>query len=293
MEAEKLGYDSIWAPEVASNDAFAILGAIAFNTTRIRVGTGIVPIFTRSPALLAMAASTIADLTMGRAILGIGVSTPTIVREWHGREYKHPLSAMRDTIAIVRQGFLGTVTDYRGNDANSTGFRLDRPPDVAPPIYVAALGPAMRALAREVGDGVILNFLPASLAEMVVSEFSAHRDGFESVTFVHLAVQDSDGFAEARLRREIASYCQVREYRSWLLSCGLRAVEYGVDVGINEIAKTLDADFVRDVAVVGNATYCRERLNSLERLGITPIVVPVTAYGELEEYRSVMRAVAP
>lgn len=293
MEAEKLGYDSVWAPEVASYDAFAILGAIAFNTTRIRVGTGIVPIFTRSPALLAMAASTIADLTRGRAILGVGVSTPMIVREWHGREYRHPLSAMRDTVAIVRQGFLGTVTDYPGKGASSTGFRLDRPPDVAPAIYVAALGPAMRTLAGQVGDGVILNFIPASLAEMVVSEFSTHRCGFEVVTFVHLAVQDSDGVAEARLRREIASYCQVREYRNWLLSSGMKAIDHGVETGVDEIARALDGDFVRDVAVVGNVTYCRERLNRLEGIGITPIVVPVTAYGELDEYRSVMRVVAP
>ena len=293
IEAEQLGYDSVWAPEVASYDAFAILGAIAFNTTRIRVGTGIVPIFTRSPALLAMAASTIANFSRGRSILGLGVSTPMIVGEWHGREYRHPLPAMRDTVAIVRQGLLGAVTDYQGKGASSKGFRLDLPPEVAPAIYVAALGPAMRTLARQVGDGVILNFIPASLAEMIVSEFSIHRGDFEAVAFVHLAVQDSDGFAEGRLRREIASYCQVREYRNWLLSSRMRVIDYGVEAGIDEIARKLDTEFVHDVAVVGNITYCRKRLKRLEGIGITPIVVPVTAYGGLDDYRSVMRVMAP
>jgi len=104
-DAEERGYASIWVPEVSGPDAFVTLATIAQTTTKADLATGIVPIQLRTPGVMAMGFLTLNELSGGRAIAGLGVSSPVIVERWHGAAYTRPVTAMRECVTIMRQLF--------------------------------------------------------------------------------------------------------------------------------------------------------------------------------------------
>lgn len=110
--AEANGFDAVWKEETSGTNTFVTLGAIARTTSSIQLGTGIANVFSRSPTLLAMSAATLDELSDGRTILGLGVSSPPLIEQWHGTEYERPLRRLRETIEILRQAFAGE-TDSR------------------------------------------------------------------------------------------------------------------------------------------------------------------------------------
>src|SRR5246127_3588906 len=104
-EAEGLGYSSLWVAEVSGPDALVTLGALAVNTSKAELATGVIPMQIRTPGVNAMAFLTIHELSGGRAIAGLGVSSPVIVERWHGASYQKPVTAMRECVIIMRQLF--------------------------------------------------------------------------------------------------------------------------------------------------------------------------------------------
>ncbi|TFH31728.1 MAG: LLM class flavin-dependent oxidoreductase [Myxococcales bacterium] len=139
--ADRLGYDSFWLPEVWGYEVFTLLTEIALKTKRIKIGTGIINVFSRSPALIAMQAATLDEISGGRFILGIGTSGKNVIEGLHGRDFEKPLSQTQDVIRVVR-----TMLDRRPLSEAGTKLREYRPftLDFEPtrpriPIYVAAL----------------------------------------------------------------------------------------------------------------------------------------------------------
>ncbi|TAN26880.1 MAG: LLM class flavin-dependent oxidoreductase, partial [Actinomycetota bacterium] len=256
IEAEELGYSAVWAPEVSTFDAISVVAALAGSTSRIGLGTAIVPLDSRSPAVLAMSAATLSDLAPGRVSLGLGVSTRTIIEGWHGREFGHPLAKVRDAIAIIQQALGGQSTSAEGRHFSSVGFHLDVVPHQRPRIYLATLGPAMRKLALELADGMIFNFLPRSKASVLVSQLGGSQRHVDKTAFVRVALSDAHGDSERRLRREMASYLRIEQYRNWLVSLGLEAFPSLGGEGLDLVADTLPTDFVNDVAILGDPQSC-------------------------------------
>ena len=168
-EAEALGYDSVWASELYSFDAFTTLTQIATATDRIKLGTNIANIYARTPAMLAGTAASLDQLSGGRFILGIGVSGPQVIEGWHGVPYDKPIRRTRETIDIVRKVLAGDKLVYEGEVFNLTqGLRLlNKPlrPDM--PIYVASLGPRNVELTAELADGWLPTFYSPSHAGRV------------------------------------------------------------------------------------------------------------------------------
>jgi F420-dependent oxidoreductase-like protein len=183
--AEQLGYDSVWTAEAYGADALTPLAYLAAKTERIKLATGIVQISARTPAATAMAFATLESLAgVGRVIAGLGLSGPQIVEGWYGEPWAKPLSRMRDYVAIMRQVFRreGPVAHdgraiklpYEGADATGVGKAL-KPilhPNPGLPIYIAAGGPEMVALAAEVADG----WIPMGLSPANAHEFKAVLD---------------------------------------------------------------------------------------------------------------------
>src|SRR5579883_3553340 len=122
-EAEELGYSCLWVPEVAGPEALVTLGALAPQTKTVELATGVVPIQLRAPGLLAMAFLTLNEISGGRAIAGLGVSSPIIVERWHGAAYRKPVTAMRECVAIMRQLFTEGRAKFAG-EIYRTDFRL-------------------------------------------------------------------------------------------------------------------------------------------------------------------------
>jgi F420-dependent oxidoreductase-like protein len=163
LEAEKLGYDSVWVAEAWGSDAVSLLAWVGASTTRIGLGTAILQIPSRTPALTAMTAATLDRLSRGRLLLGLGVSGPQVVEGWHGVAYGKPLSRTREAVEIVRR-ILAREEPlvFRGEsyripvEASDLGkpLKLMMPPlRSSIPIYIAALGPKNVELAAEIGDG--------------------------------------------------------------------------------------------------------------------------------------------
>jgi F420-dependent oxidoreductase-like protein len=166
-EAEKLGADSAWAPEYWAGDALTPLAYLAASTTTIRLGTGIVQLGSRTPAMLAMSALSLQALSDGRFILGVGTSGPQVMEGWHGVRFDKPVRRTRETIEIIRSISAGDRLEYHGEiydlplpGGEGRSIRSLLPPAHVP-IYVASLGPANLRLTGELADGWIGNsFLP-------------------------------------------------------------------------------------------------------------------------------------
>jgi F420-dependent oxidoreductase-like protein len=183
VEAEKLGYDSVWVAEAWGSDAVSLLAWVGASTTRIGLGTAILQIPSRTPALMAMTAATLDRLSGGRLLLGLGVSGPQVVEGWHGVAYGKPLSRTRETVEIVRRVLAREEPlSYRGEsyEIPAPGSDLGKPLKLmmAPlrssiPIYVAALGPKNVALAAEIADGWLPIFYSPFHAELFQDSIDA------------------------------------------------------------------------------------------------------------------------
>src|SRR3989442_2356119 len=153
--AEALGFDSVWVPEAWGTDAISLLGALAARTQRIRLGTGIVNVFSRTPALLGQTAATLDLISNGRFILGLGTSGHQVVSGWHGMRFDRPLQRMRETVEIVRRVLRQERLRFDGEIFTlDQGLKLlARPVRPTVPIFLATLTPAGLRLTGEVADG--------------------------------------------------------------------------------------------------------------------------------------------
>jgi F420-dependent oxidoreductase-like protein len=215
-EAERVGVDSIWVPEFWAYDAFTPLAAIAAKTERVRLASGIAQLGARTPAMLAMSAMSLQNISGGRFVLGIGTSGPQVMEGWHGVEFSRPVRRTRETIEIIRMITAGQRLSYAGEV-----YQLPRPGGEGVairsraaacfvPIYVAALGPANLALTGELADGWIGNSFFTESAQVFFGpmEAAAQRAG-RSLSDLDRVVAASVEFTddiEAAGRRHAAGY---------------------------------------------------------------------------------------
>lgn len=168
VEAEKLGLDVCWVAEAWGPDAPSTLGYLAARTDRMLLGSGIIQVGTRTPVAIAQAALTIAELSGGRFLLGLGPSGPQVLEGLHGVPFARPLTRLRETIDVVRQACAGEKVDYAGSTVQipvpggeSRPMRLSTAPNTAIPIHLATLSPRMLELTGELADGWIgTSFVP-------------------------------------------------------------------------------------------------------------------------------------
>lgn len=175
IEAERLGADSVWMPEFWAHDALTPLAYLAAKTTSLRLGSAIVQVGARTPAMLAMSAMSLQALSEGRFVLGLGASGPQVMEGWHGVRYASPLQTTRETIDIIRTVTSGERLSYQGQvyelplpDSSGRPMRSAAPP-VHVPIYVASLGPRNLMLTGELADGWIGNAFIPEQAEVFLS----------------------------------------------------------------------------------------------------------------------------
>ena len=169
--AEAAGYTDLWTGETAGPDGFTPLALSAAWTERARLGTGIVGVFQRGPALLAQQAAALADASEGRFVLGIGSSSDRIVEGWNQIPFEKPLSKVRETLDFLAPALAGERTE--------TGFKLEGKPAHRVPIVLAALRGKMLELAVERADGAFTNFLPLGGLPKVTAQLDGAPEGFE------------------------------------------------------------------------------------------------------------------
>jgi alkanesulfonate monooxygenase SsuD/methylene tetrahydromethanopterin reductase-like flavin-dependent oxidoreductase (luciferase family) len=237
--AERLGYESVLTTHIASRDSLTLLMAYAARTERMKIGTGVMPIYSRPPATTAMAAGTVDDFSGGRLILGLGVSHRPTVEGWYGHNIEKPVDEMREYVAIVRAILSGE--DPPEGKRWRTGFHFmgfEPRPDI--PIYIAALSPGMLRLAGEIGDGVVLWLCnPEYIERVVVPETAKGRERGERagqdldvVAAVPSAVTPEPDEARAKLRKELIPYFSLPFYRAMLERSGYEEDIEGFDEGM-------------------------------------------------------------
>jgi len=209
--ADEAGLHSVWKQEASGSNGVATLAAITQCTTDVRIGTGVASVYSRTPTLLGMSAATLQRLSSGRALLGLGVSSPPLVEQWHGPSFDQPLRRLRETIEIIRQTTAGGTVDYSGDvfDIGPYTMALETSTDV--PIFNAAIGDANRRLTGEYADGWLPAFVPqssfsATVADVRESAQAAGREPDDVVVapWIPTAVDTDPDRAERRVRYLLA-----------------------------------------------------------------------------------------
>ena len=168
VEAERLGAESVWTPEAWGHDAVAPLAFLAARTSRIALGTAIMQVGTRTPALIAMTSLSLASMSNGRFRLGLGVSGPQVIEGWHGVRFDRPARRLRETVEIVRRATRGERLSYKGEiyelplpGGEGKALRVGAKPRADIPIYLATLSPKSLEMTGEIADGWLgTSFMP-------------------------------------------------------------------------------------------------------------------------------------
>jgi probable F420-dependent oxidoreductase len=304
--AEGLGYSTVWAAEAGTNDAFGLLAACASVTSSVGLATGVLPIFTRTPALMAQSAATLQDWSGGRFSLGIGVSSPTIVSRWNGVPYDRPLDRMRGYLGVVRALLAGEKVTVASDLYPVDGYRLLlNVPAPPPPLLVGALNPGMLRLAGSDADGALLNWIgapsvPAAVAVVAEGAGGAPRT---NAVFVRVCVTSDVDAARAWARREVMGYVIVPAYRKAFGVQGWGSVCAGAmalwDAGDRRgAAASLPDAFVDSLCLAGPADDVRARFDAFRVDGIAePVAFLFSGQqdvaGIVGELEATMAALAP
>jgi probable F420-dependent oxidoreductase len=281
--AEAAGYTDLWSGETAGPDGFTPLALAAAWTERARLGTGVVGVFTRGPALLAQQAAALADASEGRFVLGIGASSDRIVAGWNGIPFERPLSKVAETVEFVSAALAGERT--------ATGFKLEQPPAEPPAIVLAALRGKMLRLAVAKAAGAFTNFLPLSGLPKVAAQLDGAPDGFELLCRFFCLPGPREQ-VEPLARFMFASYVSVPVYAAFYrwLGHGEAIAEMCEAWGARDRERALAAapwELIEETFVLGEPDAMRERLEQFVAGGITlPILTPITSpdrAGELIE----------
>jgi len=272
VEAERLGYSDVWSYEVAGNDAFTPLAAIAARTERLRLGTAVVPASTRPPALLAMTSAAIQSLSGGRFCLGLGTSTTTIVNRWMGLPTRIGLDHMRATVQALRAIAAGEKVN---------GFRLEG--GASPlPIYVGALGLRMVELAGEIGDGLILTTVTPAHVRVMVDRLG--RADLDVVLTVPVVLDEPE--AREVVRESLAAYGVIDVYNRHLVRQGFedeagKFREAWERRSWKEAVAAVSDRMVESLAIGGDLAKCREQIAAYREAGVkTLLLAPVTRVTE-------------
>jgi probable F420-dependent oxidoreductase len=270
------GYTDVWSAETNGTDAFTPLALAAAWEPTLRLGTAIVPVFTRGPALIAMSAASMSAAAPGRFVLGLGASSPVIVNNWNGIEFADPYGRCRDVLQVVRAALAGERVDVSLPTLTVKRFKLEQPPAPPPPVLLAALRPGMLALAGRHADGAILNWLAASDVPRCVAAIA--NPSAEVAARIFVCPTEDAGHARSLGRLLISTYLTVGAYAAFHDWLGrgeqLRPMHEAWAAGDRAGAAAAVPDDVVDALVVhGSPEQCRARVQEYAGAGVTTPVM--------------------
>lgn len=293
VEMADLGYTDVWTGEANATDAFVPLALAAAWSPSLRLGTAVVPVYTRGPGLLAVQAATMAELAPGRFSIGIGSSSDVIVERWNAATFTEPYKRVRDTARFLRSALAGEKVDTAFETFEVHGFRLARHIEQPPPILLAALRPGMLRLAGREADGAVINWLSA---EDVTQVAPIVGPGKEIVARIFVCPSEDVDQVRAVARMAIAAYLNVGVYAAFHQWLGraplLDAMWEQWRSGDRKAALEAIPDEVVDALVVhGPAKACREHVQRYVDNGVTVPVLAIIPLGMSSA--EAMRAMAP
>jgi probable F420-dependent oxidoreductase len=281
-KAVMAGYTDVWSSEVNGSDAFTPLALTAQRYPGLRLGTAITPAYTRSPALLAMSAASLADATDSQVLLGVGSSSDVIVERWNGVPFVDPYGRVRDVVSFLDRAFTGEKVDMETPSFTIKGFRLGITPQTRPKVLVAGLRPGMLKLAGRKSDGAILNWLsPSDVKNVVPHVYEGRKTEPEIVARLFVVCSKDVTKVRAHAKRAIAAYLNVDAYakfHQWLGRGDELADMWAAwKAGDRKAALAAIPDsLVDELFIHGDAATCRARVQEYVDNGITTPMLAIT-----------------
>jgi probable F420-dependent oxidoreductase len=271
-----LGYTDVWSAETNGTDAFTPLVLASAWEPTLRLGTAIVPVYTRGPALIAMSAAALAAAAPGRFVLGLGASSPVIVGGWNGIPFEAPYRRSRDVLRAVRTALAGERVDGEFDSFTIKRFKLETAPATPPKIVLAALRPQMLRLAGREADGAILNWL----ASYDVAQCTAAigNPAAEIVARIFVCPTADTGFARNLGRLLISTYLTVPAYAAfhdWLGRGELLAPMHAAWAAGDRAgaARAIPDEVVDALVLHGRPESVREQVQAYVTAGVgTPVL---------------------
>ena len=309
--ADEQGYHSFWAAESWGRDAFTILAMIACNTQNIGLATGIVNVFSRTPALIAQSIASLDIMSKGRAILGLGSSGKVVVEGWHGVPFDSPLGRTREYVEIIRKALSGTHVDHQGKFYQIERFRMISPPvQERLPIYLASLGPKNLALTGEVADGWLPVWanrerLPDLLEQFNQGSAASGRSISDVTVAPYLMCYTGDtpedvALGEQLLKAHMAYYIggMGTFYFESFSRAGFANESQKIRGAWNSRDREKAAAAVTDrmlesVAVLGDAQQCRDQMTKFRQAGVDIPVVIFPHGADLAAINRTIKVLAP
>lgn len=299
-ELADLGYTDIWSAESDGADGFTPLALAAAWEPRLRLGTAIIPAYTRSPALFAQSVASLADAAPGRFAIGIGSSSNVIVERWNGVPFVEPYKKVRDVVRFLRDALTGEKISKQYDTFAVNGFRLGVRPEQAPPILVAALREGMLRLAAREGDGAIINWLSPDDVAKVAGVVRGAAEGVEKEIVCRIFVCPSERteVVRAAARFAIAAYLNVpvyAEFHRWLgRGEQLQPMWDAWQAGDRKAALAAIPDEVVDALIVhGSPEQCRATIQRYFDNGVTTSSLAILGLDPELHHWEAVRSLAP
>ena len=292
MADQQENVDSLWVPESWGRESFATLGAISQVTRKVSLGTSIINIYSRTPAIVAMAATTLDMLSDNRTIIGLGASTAAIVENWHGLKFNRPASRIKEYIECLRLMTRGEKVKYNGEFFQINNFKILHQPQRANiPIFMAAVNKKMVSMASKLADGILLYLRPLEELKRTATELKQATKGksFEiACSFICAMSNKEPEKARARAATTLAFYIAVGEYYSkFLADNGFKieveeiTAEYR-KAGADNAAKYVSDRMLSSLVICGSSEECRESLSKFLSTGITLPIIQFNPIGDSE-----------
>ena len=281
--------DSIWIPETWGMEVFSMLSTISQIARKPKIGSSIINIYSRSPTLIAMAATTLDTLSNGRFILGLGTSSESIVQEWHGFKLEKPLQRMREYVEIIRLAVSGKKVDYNGKLFQLKNFTLlIKPPRREIPIYLAAVNQKMVDLTWEIADGVIFYLHPISELQSTIRKMQS-RKKIDVASQLITCVSDDEEKAVERAKKTLAFYISVGKiYREFLAKNGFKNETENIyeefkKSGLASNYKLVSNSMLDALVICGTPEDCRKKLERFVKAGVALPIIQFNQIGSVIE----------
>lgn len=285
----KTKVDSIWIPETWGMENFSILSSVSQKAKKPNIGSSIINIYSRSPAVIAMGAITVDTLSQGRLILGLGTSSMPIVRNFHGYDFKNPLSRMKEYVEIIRLINSGNKVNYNGEFFKLKNFSLlIKPVRKNIPIYLAAINEKMVNLTWEMADGVIFYLRPIHEMKATINKMQSKKKIDVACQIITSVSNDSQKSVD-RVKKTLAFYISVGSiYRKFLAENGFKKEVENIylefkKTGFKSNHELVSKKMLESLTVYGTPDECIRQMKRFVDAGINLPIIQFNPIGDVKE----------
>ena len=294
-KADRAGFEYLWVTEAWGLEALSTTGYLLGVTSKIKIGAGVLNVFSRSAALIGMACATFDQMAPGRFVLGLGSSARDVVERWHGGVFSKPMQRTREYVEIVRRVARGDSVEYSGEISKLSGFRLyTRPMQSEQEIYIGAIGDKNLELAGQISDGAIVTMYPLSkLSHALEALERSNPGGKKKNLFLYLPVKLADNSQEAQTAKNVIA----RNIGFYVASMGKFYARnlsgLGFDQGVQKIldaysqggskaaTAAVDEGLINELSLIGTLREIQGRLSKLPKEIVPVFAVDLPPTGDI------------